>query len=191
MGIRSHKDGIAAGLGMVLAAMTSPLHLAGQVPAAPAAEKTGPGARVLLSSGRLTSVSGRAPGQLIREIDDPFNGARWLLVRDSEYPAGPARLLLVESGQVAMQQRGQVSAVGPASPRSELASLRPVIRPGDRLVVEENTAVVESRLEAVALGSAVAGGSLEVRLRVGGRVVRAVALAPGRAEFASMVEGRP
>jgi hypothetical protein len=146
---------------------------------------------VLLSSQGLASASALAPGQLIREIDDPFNGARWLLVRDENCPAGPRRLVLIESGRGELSRSRKFGAATAELASNELATLRPVIRAGDRLVVEENTAVVESRLEAVALGPAAAGGSLEVRLRIGGKVVRAVALAPGRAAFASTGEGRP
>jgi flagella basal body P-ring formation protein FlgA len=64
------------------------------------------------------------------------------------------------------------------------AALVAVIRAGDRLIVEENTAVVEARLEAVALGAAAPGSTFNVRLRIGGRVLRAVALGPGRAALA-------
>ena len=59
----------------------------------------------------------------------------------------------------------------------------PLIRSGDRLVIEENSAVVEARLEAVALGPAAVGAEFKARLAIGGRVVRAVALGPGRASF--------
>jgi predicted secreted protein len=63
-----------------------------------------------------------------------------------------------------------------------------VIHTGDLLVVEENTAVVEARLEAVALGPAWAGSSFDVRLKIGGKVVRAIALASGRAVFSPETE---
>ena len=49
------------------------------------------------------------------------------------------------------------------------------------VIVEEHTAVVEARLEAMALGPAAVGGAFRARLRMGGKVVRAVALGPGRA----------
>ena len=67
----------------------------------------------------------------------------------------------------------------------------PVIHAGDRLIVEENSSVVEARLEAVALGPAAVGSLLQARLRIGGRVVRVVALASGRAEFQSEIGVRP
>lgn len=67
----------------------------------------------------------------------------------------------------------------------------PVIRTGDRLIVEENTALVEARLEAVALGPAQPGSSFNVRLVAGGKIVRAVALGPGRAAFAPVKRVQP
>jgi hypothetical protein len=126
------------------------------------------------------------PAQVVRVIADPHSGERWLLLRDAGHPAGPGRLVkAVDRGKV---QEGAPIA---ATPGTNDGLFRLVIRAGDRLVVEENTAVAEARLEAVALGPAAAGAALEVRLRMGGKVVRAVALAPGRAAFASGMEARP
>jgi hypothetical protein len=118
-------------------------------------------------------------GEIVREIDDPHTGARWLLMRNPIYPAGPGRLVLVGGMRIAALQPGAPVAEPP----------RPIIHAGDRLIVEENTAVVESRLEAVALGPAVVGSPLDARLKVGGKVVRAVALGRGRAAF--LAEARP
>jgi hypothetical protein len=183
---------MAASLGMGLGmALAGSLPLQSQATSAAASEGIDAGPRVLLSSGGLAPASALVPGQVIREIDDPFNGARWLLVRDEETPAGPRRLLLVESGRNSLRQLKAVGTLVHGAPGVEPALFRPVIRAGDRLVVEENTAVVEARLEAVALGPAAVGSPLEVRLRIGGRVVRAVALAPGRAALAAQTEGRP
>ena len=117
-------------------------------------------------------------GEIVREIDDPHTGGRWLLTHDPMHPAGPGRLVLV---------RGIRSAV-PRSDGSVVEPL-PVIHAGDTLIVEENTAAVEARLEAVALRPAVAGSPLDVRLKIGGKVVRVMALAPGRAVF--LAEARP
>jgi hypothetical protein len=52
------------------------------------------------------------------------------------------------------------------------------------VIVERNTAVVEERLDAIALGPAVKGSTFEVRLQVGSKVFQAVALGPGYAAFA-------
>jgi hypothetical protein len=128
--------------------------------------------QVLLSSG-LTQ------GEIVREIDDPHTGGRWLLMRDPVHPAGPGRLVLAGGMRIAVPQPGAPAVEPP----------RPVIHAGDRLIVEENTAVVEARLEAVALGPAGIGSPLDVRLKIGGKVVRAVALGPGRAAF--LAEARP
>ncbi len=143
-----------------------------------------PGARTLLA------IVAEAPAitQVVREIDDPHSGARWLLLRNREHPAGPGRLVLLgerenAAGRRDLGVRGDLAA--------EVAPLPPVIRSGDRLIVEEKTAVVEARLEAVALGPAAPGSAFRVRLSIGGRVARAVALGPGRAAFLPELEARP
>jgi hypothetical protein len=132
----------------------------------------------------------QAPITAVREIDDPHTGARWLLLHDPSHPGGPGRLALTSDvqnvGPVRVKDReGFPNATVIAVPP------RPVIRGGDRLIVEENTAVVEARLEAMALGPAARGSSLQARLQIGGRVVRVVALGPGRAALASELEVRP
>jgi hypothetical protein len=119
-----------------------------------------------------------ARGEIVREIDDPHTGERWLLLRNDQVPGGPGRLVLVhrnEPGGAVRQAVGRVAAEAGATP------VPPVIRSGDRLIVEEHTAVVDAVLEARALAPAAAGSALAVRLTIGGRVVRAVALGPGRA----------
>ena len=50
--------------------------------------------------------------------------------------------------------------------------------------MEEHTAMVQAYLEGSAAGEAVAGACLEVRLKIGGKTVRAVAIGPGRAALA-------
>ena len=59
----------------------------------------------------------------------------------------------------------------------------PLIRAGDRVVVEEHSAQADARLEAVAMGPAMAGASLNVRFSIGGQVARVVATAAGHAEL--------
>jgi hypothetical protein len=162
--------------------------LATPVLAAQAAGGTASGPQVIVSSRELVpqSVSANSPGGLVREIRDPHSGDRWLLSRDLKHPEGPGRLVLVQHGANRIRATG--SGVAPAagddagSPSLPL----PVIHAGDRLIVEEHSDVVEARLEAVALDAAVTGSLLNVRLSIGGRVVRAVALGPGRAVFARM-----
>jgi hypothetical protein len=138
----------------------------GQAPAATPGPKSGP-------------VAAQAPA--FREIDDPHSGARWLVVKDMEHPGGPGRLVPLGAG---------VHADLPHN-APKLAVAAPVIRAGDRIVVEEHTDVVDAVLEAVALGPALEQGPLDARLRIGGRVVRVVALAPGRARLTAKGEARP
>ena len=58
-------------------------------------------------------------------------------------------------------------------------------------MVEEHTAVADVRLDAVALGPAVKGAHFKARLKLGGKVVRAVAVSEGRADFAPDGEVEP
>jgi len=170
-----------------------------------------------LSSPRLLKIStasaqGKAvQGEVVREIDDPHTGQRWLLLRDGQQPGGPGRLLLAGQAQAERAPSGQVqtrqSQAGPVqtetiwkepdSASGQIAAapveLRflPVIHAGDRLVVEEHTPVVDALLEARALNPATQGSAFEARLSIGGRVVRVVALGPGRAELQPETGGRP
>ena len=128
--------------------------------------------------------------QALREIDDSSTGEHWVLLRDDVHPGGPGRLTLATG----LRDDGRVSGKGTDAGAQQLAVARAprvAIRGGDRLVVEENTAVVAVRLEAVALGPAALGGSLQARLEIGGKVVRVVALAPGRAALMPQAWGRP
>jgi hypothetical protein len=50
--------------------------------------------RILISAPGLVSVPPYSPGQLVRIIDDPSLGDRWLLIRDPNHPGGPGRLVL-------------------------------------------------------------------------------------------------
>ena len=143
---------------------------------------TGPGMRILISPPLLAQA--QAAGEIVREIDDPNSGARWLLIRNADHPGGPGLLVLVEAGRNPVQQSQAGFEPSVLEPRT-------VIRAGERLIVEENTPVVEARLEAVALSPAVVGSVLDARLKIGGRVVRAVALGPGRAELQPQTEARP
>jgi hypothetical protein len=120
---------------------------------------------------------------VIREIDDPHTGDRWLLLRESSQPGGPGRLVLAAA----------LDELGPEGAGTGLSRPQPlpVIHTGDRLIVEENTAVAQARLQAVALGPALLGGPLKVRLVPGGAVVPAVALGPGRAAFVQDTGVRP
>lgn len=118
------------------------------------------------------TVESQAQESILCEIDDPGTGDRWLLERNEELPGGPGRLVLV----AARRDAAALPAGGSGETR-----FRPVIRAGDRLIVEEHTEHVDAALEARALTPAIAGAALDVRLALGGRVVKAVALGPGRA----------
>ena len=71
------------------------------------------------------------------------------------------------------------------------AGARPAIHAGDALTVEEHTALVDARLEAIALGPAVEGAYFRVRLKIGGRVVRVEAVSAGHAVFGPESEVEP
>jgi hypothetical protein len=154
-----------------------------------------PPAEVLLSSTELAYGEQPPNGQVVREIDDPQTGDRWLLVRDPGHSGGPGRMVLAVAGLAESRQTGtgdaSSAASSPASFSTGRQSSLPVIHTADRLIVQEDTALVVARLEAVALGPALSGSSLKVRLLIGGSVVRAVALGPGRAVFAPETEARP
>ena len=107
-----------------------------------------------------------APGSAMRILVDPATGERWVLERDAANPGGPGRLTAA----------GRVARPGMAKPSW-------IIRAGDRVVVERHTPILDEALEAVALGSAAAGGRLSVRITLGARVEEARAMGPGRAEM--------
>ncbi len=113
-----------------------------------------------------------AAGAVFKEIDDPNSGQRWLLVEDPGHPGGPGRLISLRSDEAKAK---------PGKNAVRVAKANPVIHAGEAVQVEEHTGVVDASLQAVALSSAIPGEMLRVRLRIGGRVVKARALAAGRA----------
>ncbi len=135
-------------------------------------------------AGASPAVSAQPRGEVLKEIDDPCTGDRWLLLRYAADSARPARLILM-----AEPRPGRGPGAAAENPQAgRPSSPRPVIRAGDALIVEEHTAVADVRLEATALGNAVAGAQLQARLKIGGKVVRVVAVAAGRAVFAPQIE---
>jgi len=143
--------------------------------------------QVLLSSPSVTLPESPATSEVVREIDDPHTGDRWLLTRDPSRPGGPGRMILAKVGLDLADQHGpEGSSALPEPPK-----FFPVIHTGDHLVVEENTRVADVVMDATALGPALLGSPLHVRLSIGGSVVRAVALGPGRAVFATETGSRP
>jgi hypothetical protein len=150
------------------------------------AQTSGSRPRIMLVSTGPASAPTALPAQVVREIDDPNSGARWLLMRDPEHPGGPGRLIMVSILRKELRQDGFSGQAPDAMPPPP-----PIIRAGEQVIVEENSPVVEARLEGVALNPAGVGSSLEVRLQIGGKVVQAVALAPGRATLQPETEPRP
>jgi hypothetical protein len=124
--------------------------------------------------------------QIIREILDPNNGDRWLLTLDARHPAGPGLLIRVHAGahHLPASDTQPASESRPTSvPLTEIGSdvAPPIIHVGDRIIVEEDSAVAESWLEAAAMEPAIAGATFQARLTIGGRVIHAVAVARGEA----------
>jgi flagella basal body P-ring formation protein FlgA len=58
-------------------------------------------------------------------------------------------------------------------------------------MIEEHTAIADVQLEAVALSPAMVGAAFKVRLTVGGKVMRVMALGPGHATFQLKAEVQP
>ncbi len=125
-----------------------------------------------------------------REIDDPSTGRRWILRRDTFHPEGPGRLVPV-IGEGNIDTSAAAGDLRPSEPLVREKSLQPVIRAGDEVVVEEHTDVIETRLAAVALGSAPKGGTFRARLKINGRVVRAKAVDAARAMLVAGAEAQP
>jgi hypothetical protein len=140
-----------------------------------------------ISSSGPIQASRVPAGEIVREIDDQRNGDRWLLVHDPSHPAGPGLLVLVSAASMdpkdptARTDSHGLKLKSPAGTEVATPAPTPIIHGGDRVIVEENTPIVEARLEAVAMGPALAGSQFNARLSLGGRVVRAVAVEPGRA----------
>lgn len=125
------------------------------------------------------------PGEIFCEIDDRQTGGQWLVTRDTAHPGGPGRIVRVEGLKAGGQPGSSAAALALGKSAAGAVPALPVIHAGDALIVEEHTAVVDARLEAVALGAAARGAELKARLKIGGKVVRVVAVAAGRAELQS------
>lgn len=126
------------------------------------------------------SVQTPEKAEVYREIDDPSTGSRWLLTIDPSHPGGPGRLLRAEGLSEGRSPQAQGSLRSQVEHTAAPIAV-PVIHAGDRVIVEEHSEVAEARLEGFALGPAAVGAPLRARLVFGGKVVWAVAAAPGRA----------
>lgn len=138
----------------------------------------GPVARAWAGGPPAGAGYGNRAVELVREIDDPASGARWLLWRDAAQPGRPGRLTLVSGTQTA----------GGAAEHATRPDA-PVVRVGDRVLIEEHSPRVDVVLEGIALTPARAGERLRVRLTAGGLILRAVALGPGSARRMDAEEG--
>lgn len=140
---------------------------------------------VLLSN---ASVEQRiVPGaSVLRELEDPQTGDRWLLVRDPNRPAGPGRWILVSGPGLGGSTPEQLAEL---QPMAALPAPEPVVlRAGDHVRVEENTARIEATYEGVALEPAIRNSVVPVRLTMGA-LVHGRVLGPGRVVLTE--EGKP
>jgi hypothetical protein len=144
-------------------------------------------AQAIVSSGGLVSYEGGSGGGVVREIDDPHTGDRWILVRNDQMPGGPGRMVLLTPDRATTVS----GAAQPILTLTEETKSPLIIHAGDRVIVERHTAVVDAVLEARAVNPAALGAEFNLRLTVGGKVLRAVALGPGRAAFLPESGGRP
>ena len=133
------------------------------------------------------SWSAAPAAAVVRVIVDAATGDCWLLERATEHGGGPGRLVRAARGDRACGRAGDAAA-GHRT-RSVARHGLPAIRAGARIVVEEETAVVEAHLEAIALEPGWTGTVLRVRPAIGGRVLHALVLGPGRARIVPESEG--
>jgi hypothetical protein len=175
---RKRQRGAIAGWGwlVMVPVLGASAQTAGHAPAAPGILRVAAAAPETLLDPR---------DEVLRQIEDASTGDLWLLFPNRDHPAGPGRLVLARQ-RLTTQKTISGGAAQPLSPGDG-----PVIRAGDAFAVEEHTAVVDVWLEAVALESAAKGAHFKARLKIGGNVVRAVAVSPGRAEFAPENEVAP
>jgi hypothetical protein len=163
------KDGMGWVAGVLCALTLAPFLAAQAEPAA----SSGSALRELRTAPIYPNTSVPSSTSPLREITDPHSGARWFLFRDQDHPGAPGRL--VREGSPTDQ------TVAPANPEPAATARQVVVRAGDRLDVEEHTARFNAWFEASALGSASAGSTLNVRLKLSGKIVRALVTAPGSA----------
>jgi hypothetical protein len=113
----------------------------------------------------------------VRAIEDRGTHQQWLLVKDLSHPSAPALLVQAPGYRSRLQPTEFDSCSSRSVPRFSL----PVIHVGDPIIVSEHTAISDAQLGATALEAAAAGEPLNVRLKIGGQILHAIANAPGRA----------
>lgn len=149
----------------------------------------------------MLSVAGHASPRPVKDEGDPASsvhlraqretddlGSRWILTRDPVHPGAPGRWC-----RLAEEHRDPGTPPKTARVESQsTAATRPVvIHGGDRLIVVDHSAVVEARFDAVALDAAIVGAESHARLRFNGKIVRVVAVGPGRATLAAVAGVQP
>ncbi|MDE3199668.1 MAG: hypothetical protein KGN79_02010 [Acidobacteriota bacterium] len=133
-------------------------------------------ATTALGQENAASTSKDSAYQPVRTLHDPATGTHWLLERNTEHPGAPGRLVQVSGAADAMVTAGMCAMLSAVAP--------PVIRAGSRVLIVEQTSLVNARLWAVALKPARKGERFRGRLVLGGKVVDAIAL---DAELATLV----
>lgn len=117
-------------------------------------------------------------------IDDAALNARWILVPNAQYPAGPSHWVLAGNvppkDQAVPADRQQAAKVTTAIKMPDKPKV--LVHTGDIVTVLHETKSSRLELQAKALANAAEGGKLRVRLSTGG-VVEAVATAPGRVDL--------
>ena len=125
------------------------------------------------------------PYRAIRLIEDPSTHLRWMLLKDLRHPTAPAMLVPVPNSSACIvhdgEDRGAVESIFFRPPAV------PVIRGGEKLIVEEHSSAADAQLEGTALGPAAMGEAFRVRLKKSGKILSVVADGPGRA---TMLAGR-
>ncbi len=117
----------------------------------------------------------------VRVIDDPGTGRLWWLVQNLDRPEGPALLAPIPGSQPCARFAFESFQLRTRSPLQN--HLEPIIHPGDQIILSEETRTSSARLEATALQPAAMGAGLDVRLKIGGHILHAVATAPGHASL--------
>jgi len=132
-------------------------------------------ALMFLLTGAL-AMAAAGPAHPQREILDSCLGSRWQFHVDPAHPERPAQLVLIDRSALPPSQTQPAPVIA--------------IRAGDRITVEQETAFLHARLQAVAIESAIAGQVLRVRLASGkstllatGAVIRIRAIAPGQGRW--------
>ncbi len=129
------------------------------------------------------------PGRpvLVREIADLTTKSRWLLLRNAVNPGGPGRLMQEKIENAGLATPGSAGGHIDSSLR-DTSVLPPIIRAGDRLVISEQSLKLDARFDGVAMQPSAAGGSFHVRLKFNGKIMIAIAQAPGRATLCPLAE---